>query len=47
MKIEHVAMYVNDLEAARAFFIKYFHAVSGEKSHNKNQNMCFVYGFVQ
>ena len=24
MKIEHIAMYVNDLEAARDFFIKYF-----------------------
>lgn len=23
MKIEHIAMYVNDLEAARDFFIKY------------------------
>ena len=24
MKIEHIAMYVNDLEAARNFFVKYF-----------------------
>ncbi len=23
MKLEHVAMYVNDLEAARDFFVKY------------------------
>ena len=36
IRIEHLALYVNDLEAARAFFIKYFHAVSGEKYHNKN-----------
>ena len=28
MHIEHIAMYVNDLEAAKDFFIKYFHAVS-------------------
>ncbi len=27
MKIEHVAMYVNDLEGAKEFFEKYFHAV--------------------
>lgn len=36
IRIEHLALYVNNLEAARAFFIKYFHAVSGEKYHNKN-----------
>jgi len=28
MRIEHVAMYVNDLEAVRNFFVKYFNAVS-------------------
>ena len=26
MKIEHIAMYVNDLEKAKEFFIKYFDA---------------------
>lgn len=35
MRIEHVAMYVNDLEAARSFFIKYFDAVSNDGYHNK------------
>lgn len=35
MKIEHVAMYVNDLEKARDFFVKYFGAVSGEGYHNQ------------
>lgn len=35
MRIEHIAMYVNDLEATRAFFMKYFHAVSNEIYHNK------------
>ena len=34
MKIEHVAMYVNDLEQARDFFIKHFGAVSNDGSHN-------------
>lgn len=34
MKIEHIAMYVNDLEGARDFFVKYFHAVSNEGYHN-------------
>ena len=34
MKIEHIAMYVNDLEAAKNFFIKYFGAVSNEGYHN-------------
>ncbi len=35
MKIEHVAMYVNDLEAARDFFVKYFGGVSNDCYHNK------------
>ena len=34
MKIEHIAMYVNDLERAREFFIKYFNAKSNEGYHN-------------
>ena len=35
MRIEHIAMYVNDLEAAKDFFMKYFAAVSNEGYHNK------------
>ena len=38
MRIEHVAMYVNDLESARAFFIKYFGAVSNDGYHNTRTN---------
>lgn len=34
MKIEHIAMYVNDFEAMRNFFIKYFEASSNECYHN-------------
>jgi lactoylglutathione lyase len=34
MKIEHVAMYVNDLEAEKNFFIKYFDAKAGSKYTN-------------
>ena len=34
MKIEHIAMYVNDLEKARDFFVKYFNAVSNNGYHN-------------
>lgn len=35
MKIEHVAMYVNDLEKAKDFFIQYFGAKVGDKYRNK------------
>ncbi len=35
MKIEHVAMYVNDLEGAKHFFEKYFGAHANEGYHNK------------
>lgn len=35
MHIEHIAMYVNDLEKTRDFFAKYFNAKSNEGYHNK------------
>ena len=34
MHIEHIAMYVNDLERTRDFFIKYFDAKSNKGYHN-------------
>ena len=34
MRIEHVALYVHDLEAARAFFEHYFDAHAGTPYHN-------------
>ncbi len=34
MKIEHIAMYVNDLEAAREFFIRYLGGRSDDGYHN-------------
>lgn len=35
MRIEHIAMYVNELEKARDFFVRYFNAESNEGYHNK------------
>ena len=35
MKIEHIAMYVNDLEKAKDFFEKYFNAKSNSGYHNQ------------
>ena len=35
MKIEHIAMYVNELESARDFFVKYLGGVSNDGYHNK------------
>ena len=34
MRIHHVALYVNDLEAAKHFFVRYFGATSNEGYHN-------------
>ncbi|EJL70025.1 VOC family protein [Chryseobacterium populi] len=34
MKIEHIAIWVKDLEKTRAFYQKYFGAVSNDKYHN-------------
>lgn len=38
MKIEHIALYVNDLEGARKFFIKYLGAKSNEGYNNPRTN---------
>ena len=35
MRIEHIAMYVNDLEKAKNFFVYYFNAAANEGYHNK------------
>lgn len=35
MKIEHIALYVNDLSKSRCFFEKYFGAEACELYHNK------------
>lgn len=37
MRIEHIAMYVNDIEATRDFFVKYFAAVSDNGYYNKSK----------
>ncbi len=34
MKIEHIALYVNDLERAKNFFLKYFGAEPNDGYHN-------------
>ena len=34
MKIAHVALYVEDLEAMRAFYVRHFAAEASEKYHN-------------
>ena len=35
MMIEHIAMYVNDLERAKDLFIRYFEGKAGEKYQNR------------
>ena len=35
MKIEHIALYVNDLEGARQFFCTYFRAIPNNGYHNR------------
>lgn len=39
MKIEHIAMYVHDLEATKNFFIKFFDASSNTKYHNQKTGL--------
>ena len=42
--IEHIAMYVNDLEAAKNFFVTYLGGSAGAGYHNKTTDFrsCFV-----
>ncbi|WP_373767295.1 VOC family protein [Glaesserella sp.] len=39
MKLEHIAIYVQDLEKSKEFFVKYFNAVPNEKYHNPRTNL--------
>lgn len=34
MKINHIALWANDIELLRMFYVRYFGAISGEKYHN-------------
>ncbi len=34
MKIEHIAIWVKDLEKMKTFYEEFFHADAGEKYHN-------------
>jgi len=39
MKINHVALYVNDLEKMKTFYEKYFNAKSNKMYHNQNTGL--------
>ena len=39
MRIDHMAMYVEDLESARDFFVRYFGAKSNAGYHNPNTGL--------
>lgn len=39
IKIEHIALWTQDLERSKAFYIKYFGAKSNEKYHNPKKNL--------
>ncbi len=45
MLIEHLALWVKDLEQMRAFYLKYFETTSGEKYLNASTNFAayFIY----
>jgi lactoylglutathione lyase len=46
MKIDHLAIWVDDLEVMRAFYLKYFNTTSGEKYTNaKKQYTAYFLGF--
>eukprot|EP01092_Planopodium_desertum_P012788 TRINITY_DN60642_c0_g1_i1.p1 TRINITY_DN60642_c0_g1~~TRINITY_DN60642_c0_g1_i1.p1 ORF type:complete len:128 (-),score=5.84 TRINITY_DN60642_c0_g1_i1:189-572(-) len=38
MKIEHLAIWVSDLEAIKSFYVKYFGAIASNLYHNPKKN---------
>ena len=46
MRIEHVAMYVNDLKAAKNFFEKYLGASANEGYHNKTTTSVHIFSHL-
>jgi lactoylglutathione lyase len=38
MKIDHIALWTNDLEKLKNFYLKYFRAVAGELYHNTRKD---------
>ena len=40
MRIEHVALYVSDLESTKKFFVKYLEAKSNDGYHNQKTGFC-------
>lgn len=38
MKIDHIAIWVQDLEKMKRFYEKYFHGRAGDKYHNPNKS---------
>ena len=44
MRIEHVALYVSDLESTKKFFMKYFRAKSNDGYHNQKTGFCSLIG---
>jgi lactoylglutathione lyase len=38
MRIDHIAIWTEDLEGLKTFYMKYFGAVAGEKYHNTRKN---------
>jgi lactoylglutathione lyase len=39
MIINHIALYTNDLERMKSFYMRYFNATSNEGYHNKNTDL--------
>jgi len=43
MKIEHLAIWVDDLEKMRQFYINYFDVISGEKYTNVKKPLPHIF----
>lgn len=38
MRINHIALWTNDIENLKNFYVRYFRATAGEKYHNPSKN---------
>ncbi len=47
MKVEHLALWVDDLEKMRQFYLAYFNMISSDKHVNDGKGVSFLFPVVR
>lgn len=43
VKMNHVGLWIKDIEAMKVFYCRYFEATSSELYHNQKNRFCFLF----